>query len=542
MRAVHLAVIASTAFSALSVVIFSVYLVARFVIASTTQDFLRQVIVAGIVAGGVAQVLQFVTVALILVTWFSLKAMPKSRREMIILFLSLIPFVPVIILLVVAILYVRAHIVKLAPERRKELEATQVDVAIDVASTLAGQFEVLPAAAAGSTATPPFTPGHNPAAVVSPPAGHTSLHAIIKSVVGPVTSDSLSKTPAGALGTFAVVTVLSVSALGATGAAALNARPASGTIQTYALPVDAAPNSITAGPNGNVWFVEKSQTLAEMTPNGTVTTFTLPLVPGSIPIAGPDGNLWTLGTSPQGSDFEFLRITPDGSASRVLSVSLNPGVEAELAAASDGNIWYLSAGSGGSSLQSISPAGKPLRQVQISKPNPADFPVHLTAGAAGSLWFTLDDFGARSGNSVIGYMMLATGKVKEFAVPGANHLASTNPPVGSIARGPDGNLWFTMPNANKIGRATPTGSVTEFALPTARSEPLGIAAGPDGNLWFTEAGASAIGRMTTSGVVHEFPLVGLRGASITRGADGNMWFVCADATNVNTYRIGRISP
>ena len=35
--------------------------------------------------------------------------------------------------------------------------------------------------------------------------------------------------------------------------------------------------------------------------------------------------------------------------------------------------------------------------------------------------------------------------------------------------------------------------VTEITTPTADSDPIGIAAGPDGNLWFTEANANRIG-------------------------------------------------
>jgi streptogramin lyase len=54
-----------------------------------------------------------------------------------------------------------------------------------------------------------------------------------------------------------------------------------------------------------------------------------------------------------------------------------------------------------------------------------------------------------------------------------------------IAAGPDGNLWFTQ-NIGGIGRITPTGAITEFAIPSTNSRPVGIAAGPDANLWFTQ--------------------------------------------------------
>src|SRR5262249_10953894 len=58
-----------------------------------------------------------------------------------------------------------------------------------------------------------------------------------------------------------------------------------------------------------------------------------------------------------------------------------------------------------------------------------------------------------------------------------------------ITRGPDGNLWFADASADRIGRITPAGVVTDFAI-TPGSSPQEITAGPDGNLWFTEFGSS----------------------------------------------------
>src|SRR5260370_40257989 len=42
-----------------------------------------------------------------------------------------------------------------------------------------------------------------------------------------------------------------------------------------------------------------------------------------------------------------------------------------------------------------------------------------------------------------------------------------------ITAGPDGNVWFTQPQANQIGRITPSGAVTEFLLPTRTGSPRG---------------------------------------------------------------------
>src|SRR5207245_1498719 len=110
-----------------------------------------------------------------------------------------------------------------------------------------------------------------------------------------------------------------------------------------------------------------------------------------------------------------------------------------------------------------------------------------------------------------------------------------------ITPGPDGNLWFTEYNANKIGRMSPTGSVREFTIPTSNGGPAGITAGPDGNLWFTELSSNGnrIGQVTPSGTISEFPLpAGSRGPlGITAGPDGALWF-----TESGTSQIGRIDP
>ena len=55
-------------------------------------------------------------------------------------------------------------------------------------------------------------------------------------------------------------------------------------------------------------------------------------------------------------------------------------------------------------------------------------------------------------------------------------LATAGSLPGDIARGSDGNLWFTEFGSDRIGRITPAGVITDFAL-AAGSGPTGIAAG-----------------------------------------------------------------
>ena len=121
----------------------------------------------------------------------------------------------------------------------------------------------------------------------------------------------------------------------------------------------------------------------------------------------------------------------------------------------------------------------------------------------------------------------------EFALP------TTHAGPESITTGPDGNLWFTEHDANKIGRITPTGEVTEFPIPTDSTRPVVIASGPDGALWFTEPLGNKIGRITSSGVITEFPLPMPQSVpiGIVAGPDSALWF-----TEISGHKIGRITP
>jgi streptogramin lyase len=111
----------------------------------------------------------------------------------------------------------------------------------------------------------------------------------------------------------------------------------------------------------------------------------------------------------------------------------------------------------------------------------------------------------------------------------------------SITSGPDGNLWFTERDGNKIGMIDPTThAISEFPIPTANSEPIGITAGPDGNIWFTEDAAGKVGEINLSThVISEFPIHLCCIWPITSGPDGNVWWALGNINPtthvINTY-------
>lgn len=157
-------------------------------------------------------------------------------------------------------------------------------------------------------------------------------------------------------------------------------------------------------------------------------------------------------------------------------------------------------------------------------PTPGN-PAGLTAGPDGALWFT-----EQEGNKV-GRLTLA-GTITEFPIPTAGSV-----PL-AIAAGPDGALWFAEQAGNAIGRITTAGAITEFPVPAANVFPAGIAAGPDGAMWFTEQFGNQISRITTSGAITEFPIPtpASRPLGIASGPDGAMWFSEFDGN-----KIGRIT-
>jgi virginiamycin B lyase len=107
-----------------------------------------------------------------------------------------------------------------------------------------------------------------------------------------------------------------------------------------------------------------------------------------------------------------------------------------------------------------------------------------------------------------------------------------------VTRNNDGNIWFTEFYADKVGRITPSGAITEFGLPSG-NDVEGIVASPDGNVWFTEPGANKVATMNSKGLPSFFPIDGPNPSprGIIAGQHGDAWFV-----DYYGDKIGRIAP
>jgi virginiamycin B lyase len=115
---------------------------------------------------------------------------------------------------------------------------------------------------------------------------------------------------------------------------------------------------------------------------------------------------------------------------------------------------------------------------------------------------------------------------------------TSNPNNRGITAGDNGEgFWFTEVNANRIGKITPQGAITEYSLPLNGYEPRSIANGPDDTLWFTynksiSGGTNYIGRFTVgSKQVTLFALpndLSYGASSIVRGPNDTLWFAGAN--------------
>ena len=117
-----------------------------------------------------------------------------------------------------------------------------------------------------------------------------------------------------------------------------------------------------------------------------------------------------------------------------------------------------------------------------------------------------------------------------------NALTEIQPPsaqkneMREIAASPDGNIWFTEPVNDIVGRvnvnAVPI-TIDEFTVPTAKSQPTAIGVGPDGAMWFAEFHSKLLGRIPFNAAPgttpQEFSLGFKAPAALVTGPDCNLW-------------------
>ena len=247
------------------------------------------------------------------------------------------------------------------------------------------------------------------------------------------------------------------------------------------------------------------------TPKATPTPKPTP-TPTPVPTPTPQPTL-----PPSGSVLVAVAATPPGMS--IVNYSA-PGNGHALATTADGAI-YVSQASNQNTLLKF------LGSIQtLTLPNGYFNVGYLTRGSDGAIWFSNSRGGLQA--QAIGRVD-ASGTFTEYDIPWPMSAA----PFG-MNLGPDGNVWFAEFYEGRVGRITPAGTLTDFALGPGGHRPSDVAAGPDGNMWVVESADPTIERLSTSGTLLNTYNVGQNLFRIVAGPDGAMWFV--DSNNV----IGRI--
>lgn len=293
-----------------------------------------------------------------------------------------------------------------------------------------------------------------------------------------------------------------------------------------------SPTEFVAGPGGYMWFADSGSAIGgaavgKIAADGTITRFTAGLG-GARPetiMVGPDGNLWFTGAT--GSPAIGFA-TPDGE----ITAFHLPGKLWDAVGGLDGNVWFTYGGDG------VMPAigrvvlkegGGAVITLFHNGLAAASHPYKIVAAQNGSLWFS--DRG--DSTSAIGRVSMS-GEINEFS-------AGIDPEGGvwDIAAGPTGDIWFTDPPGDDVGRVSPQGQITEFGEDEL-IDPLYITSGSDGNMWFTYE--DGIGKISPSGAITRLegglsPSASPR--EIVSAPSGSLWFI---ADSWLDAAIGRIIP
>lgn len=251
-------------------------------------------------------------------------------------------------------------------------------------------------------------------------------------------------------------------------------------------PVPIFPYHLVFGPDGNVWFTDSGNHIGRMTLQGQTTLFEVPTALAGLSsiTVGPDSNLWFTEQSGNavgritlnGEITEYPLATPDNAPRSIIS-------------GFDGNLWFT--------MSSTSKIGKMTVEGEITEyliPNSgfeqcgsSCYPDALTRDLDGRMWF------AETGRNWISYITI-TGEFHQFDLGPS----SVYPNSMRLTLGPGGVIWFADEN-ERLGKINTRGKFKIYPLQLDcghRQCGMGsVAWGPDSNVWFTEWHGNQIGRL-----------------------------------------------
>ncbi len=220
-----------------------------------------------------------------------------------------------------------------------------------------------------------------------------------------------------------------------------------------------------------------------------------------------DGKMWI---PYYGKGNEVIRLDPDTARMDhfKLPFSRTAGIHSVIPAA-DGKVWFVETSMG--KIAQLDPATKEINEYQ-SPPLP-------DGRKPGAHTIRVDERGLvwTSGGPVITMFDPKTKDFRHYDVPGT---------YGNTV-GHDGDQWFTSFRADGvIARISKDGQLAKFQPPT-KGKPQRLDLDPDGNVWFSERQGNKIGRFDPkTQTFREFPLPGPEASPYAIGVDRDrmVWY------------------
>jgi len=321
------------------------------------------------------------------------------------------------------------------------------------------------------------------------------------------------------------------------------------TINEIAIPTaNAAPEAMTLGLNGNLYFAENNagqlgvlnlatQAITEVkipTPNadpfgmatgpGGVIYFTEPKLSAIGTYNPATGAFGQVLTPTEGAEPESITMGPDGnmyftelSGDKIGVYNTTTNTISEIGGLSalaqpygivslGGNIYFTEEHQ--NAIGEYNLTTHTVTETPVLTANAE--PLQMTVGPDGKVWFT------EMNVDQIGRFDPATGSVTEYSVGSGN---GTVGPSG-IVTGPDGLIYFTGFVNGTIGSFDPaTQAVATLSIPTSSSLPYSLVTAPDGNMYFTELAGNKIGRIV---LTQNLVVTGEPRATVAAGAPFGM--------------------
>ncbi|MEJ0047445.1 MAG: hypothetical protein WDN04_16035 [Rhodospirillales bacterium] len=189
--------------------------------------------------------------------------------------------------------------------------------------------------------------------------------------------------------------------------------------------------AMATGPNKTAWFVTDFSGIGKISAVGKVKLYSFPNQ-GNQPLAitaGPDGNMWFI----EGVGPNIGKVTPTGKITEY-NTGLGDSFSFGIATGSDGRIWF--AHNGSNSIGAITADGKTVTDYTTGFTGD---PISIVAGPDGNLYFG-------ETTPVVGRITTA-GVVTEYPFTASE---GTFPILG-ITVGPDGNIWFANNSHSQVG-------------------------------------------------------------------------------------------